>query len=147
MQVNISSNLDQVLQQLQLLEDKGQNLRPVMAEIANQLLNSTEDAFENETSPFGQPWQPLAQATLKYKKGKPLYEEGRLQETTTATSDASSATVGTNASSNGYPYPAVQHFGSDKVSARGFLPFNDDGDIPAVLRDDILEILTDHFAL
>jgi hypothetical protein len=57
MQININSsvkqqssgraNLGQVQQQLQLLADKGQNLAPAMADIANQL----EIAFENETSP------------------------------------------------------------------------------------------------
>jgi hypothetical protein len=60
MQININSsvkqqssgraNLGQVQQQLQLLQDKGQNLASVMVEIANQLLDTTEIAFENETS-------------------------------------------------------------------------------------------------
>jgi phage virion morphogenesis protein len=150
MQINITSNLAQVQQQLQLLQDKGQNLAPAMATIATEVLQVAEDAIDDETSPWGQPWQPLTAATLKYKKnqsGNILEESGALKQGLFIEHTNDSATIGTNVrSDSGYPYPAVHQFGSDNVPARAFLPFNDQGDdIPAELRADILEILTDHF--
>ena len=72
MQLKPTSNITEVIQALQALQNKGTNMRPVFAKIANELLNVTEESFESETSPWGEPWQPLAEATIaqKAKAGK-----------------------------------------------------------------------------
>ena len=80
MQVDITSNIDQVLAHLEQHQRKGEQLSPLFDSIANLLLNTTEESFETETSPIdGSPWQPLAASTLAKKKGKPLHEKGKMQ--------------------------------------------------------------------
>ena len=146
MQINISSNLDKVQQKLEQLSKKGQNLKPLMAEVANLLQQTTEESFENQTSPDGTPWADLDPKTKKSKKGKPLYESGRMQESLSVFSTASSAGAGFNAKAkNGFPYPAVHQFGSEHVPARPFLPIDQDGDISGDLREGILDLAVEFF--
>ena len=147
MQITINSNLDQVQAKLEQLAKKGQNLKPLMAEVANLLQQTTEESFDNQASPDGTPWADLDPKTEKRKKGKPLYESGRMQESLSVFSTATSAGLGFNAKAqNGYPYPAVHQFGSEHVPARPFLPIDDDGDIADDLKESILELAVSYFS-
>ena len=52
------------------LIDRGQNLRPLMLEINEMLLDSTRERFSTKTAPDGTAWKPLKPSTLARKKGK-----------------------------------------------------------------------------
>lgn len=47
---------------------RGQDLTEPMADIARALRNAAEDAFQNEASPFGAPWEALAASTIKARE-------------------------------------------------------------------------------
>lgn len=155
MQVNITDNIDEVLQKLQQLEQHGKNLTPVFGSIANLLLNAAEHSFETETSAVtGQEWQALADSTLKQKakqgKGNRQKLESSLQlrDTLAVFSDNNSAVIGVNAiSEQGYNYPAVHQYGTNdgKIVAREFLPFDANGDITDELKSGMLDIVAEHF--
>ena len=52
---------DEALQQgLQALIKAGRDLTPVMADIGEQLLNSTRQRFSDQVSPGGEAWSPLS---------------------------------------------------------------------------------------
>ncbi len=147
MQINITANSRELEAEFNRLVALGQNLEPVMAEIANYLLNITEEAYESQTSPIdGSAWEPLSDKTLQYKTGKPLYESGKMQDSTSAFHTVNSAGVGLNATANGYPYPIVHQFGSDHVSARTYLPITQDGKIPTNVKNGILDLVVDYFS-
>ena len=148
MQVNVTDNIDEALREIKKIQQCGHNLTPIFKRVANLLLNTTEEAFETETSPLdGSAWAPLAASTLAHKKGKPLHEEGKMQGSLVAFGDNSGATIGFNATSKDYAYPAVHQFGTDdgKITARPFLPFDDNGDITDDVKDGILEFVVEHF--
>ncbi len=149
MQINAHTNIDTVLKELAVIQTKGQQLAPLFAELANHLYNLADETFENETSPDGSPWQPLSPQTIARKgHSRKLHASGHLRETLSFASDTRSATVGTNAVSvTGYPYPAVQQFGTTagKVPARPFLPFSAEGDLMAEASDSILTLVHEYF--
>lgn len=148
MQVNVTSNIDEVLTTIGKYQRKAEQLNPFFNSVANLLLNTTEEAFDSETSPLdGSAWAPLSPSTLANKKGKALYEEGKMQGSLVAFGDNSHAAIGFNATANNYPYPAVHQLGTDdgKIVARPFLPFDEDGDITDDVKDGILDLAVDHF--
>lgn len=150
MQLTLQSNLKQIEQQLAALKQRGTHLYPVFKEIANALLNETENAFEKQASPMdGSAWQPLAESTLKQKKGKGkiLYDQGTLQGSLTTMATPTAAIIGLNAQSKGYAYPAVHQFGSNDgtIPARPFLPFTAQGDLSNNMHAEIMTVLQQHF--
>jgi phage virion morphogenesis protein len=61
------------------LIDAGTRPRPLMADISELLVHSTEDRFEAKIDPEGAPWAPLKASTLaRKKKGGILVDEGYL---------------------------------------------------------------------
>lgn len=56
-----------VLENLQNFTDKNYQKR-VMTTIGNMARNKIEESFESKTSPLGEVWKPLKQATLKAKR-------------------------------------------------------------------------------
>jgi len=149
MHITTNNNIDSVLAALGEIEDKADNLRPVFDEIANHLYNITEDALESNSSPDGTAWEPLSPFTIARKgHGRMLDDKGDMRENISIDSDSESASIGTNSiSKTGYPYPAVQHFGTEdeRTPARPFLPFDETGDLMDVGRDDILDFVLAHF--
>ena len=142
-------NIDEILKRMAALEAKANNLRPVFDEIANHLYNLTEAALESETSPDGTPWQPLSPVTIARKgHDQMLYDQGDLRENIHYDSDHESATIGVNiVSTTGYPYPAVHQLGTDdeRIPARPYFPFNEEGDLMDVAHDSIVEFIVEHF--
>lgn len=55
--------LEAIEVKLKKLQDIGTNTKPLMQTLGNILQNEVEDAFENETSPFGERWKPLSAIT------------------------------------------------------------------------------------
>lgn len=83
-------NVEVVLESAQLqalfarLVDTGENLAPLMADIAEGLLQRTEDRFDAQVAPDGSRWAPLSPryAARKRRKGYDtplLVREGRLR--------------------------------------------------------------------
>lgn len=64
--------LSAVHKQLQQLIHRGDNLQPLMAEIGEMLLLSHDQRFRDQTSPDGQPWQPLSS---RYRDKKPKHKD------------------------------------------------------------------------
>lgn len=91
----------------------GADLSPAMRDIAGQLEKETQYRFsESSRGPSGQAWKPSARA-LK-TGGKTLRDTGRLLNSITSESDATSARVGTNVD-----YAAIHQFGGKiKKAAR-----------------------------
>ena len=149
MQITTQTNIAEVMQVIESIDAAAENLTPVFSDIADHLFNLADEAFENEASPDGTAWQPLAASTMSLKgHSRPLHDTGHMRETLGSSSDNYSASVGTNATSNGgYAYPAVHQFGTidGRIPARPFLPFDEDGDLMADATDDILTIVRDHF--
>jgi phage gpG-like protein len=150
MDINIQSNIDQVINKISRFESKGQDLSPLFCEIANELLLIAEDAFEKEQSAIDDSdWADLSKSTLKQKKGKgrKLQQTGAMKDSLMVESTRYSATIGVNIKSDkDYIYPAVHQFGSKHVEARPFLPFDSDGDISDELRDGLIDLVADHFS-
>ena len=124
MDIRIELNDTEVRRGLQRLIAAGADLSPAMRVIATHLADRAEDAFEQETSPTGQPWPPLKPATVKERTRKGYTPIKRLQRTGTlvrsilADWDNRTAVAGTN-----LIYAAPHQFGSDKrnIPARPFL--------------------------
>lgn len=142
-----SEELDRLLDRLE------RNLkRPVQAmrRIGNYLQNVTEEAFETQSSPGGDPWTPLSQRTVTGKiqrhgdERKMLWDEGTTQRSLTYDADNEGVAIGVNAySADGYPYPIVQQFGTEDgvIEARPFLPIDPDGNLDEDVENEVVEIL------
>ena len=124
------------------LRRRGQDFSPVTAEIANYLYTVTDENFDNEHSFDGTPWDRLADSTVKAKgHSRKLYDDGDMRDGLSGDSDRGKATVGLNAYSNGYPYPVVHQFGSDKTPARPFLPFDENKELYDGAKDEIIDLV------
>ncbi len=125
------------------LRKKGQDFSEVTAEISNYLYNATDEAFDNESSFDGTPWERLADSTVEAKgHSRKLYADGDMRDGLTGDSDGGKAIVGLNAvSDDGYTYPAVHQFGSNKVPARPFLPFDEDKKLHSEAEEEIIRIV------
>ena len=60
---------------LSRLQSAGERLGPLMADISEALLHSTQDRFEAEEDPDGVPWPALAAATLAKKRSDHILVE------------------------------------------------------------------------
>ena len=112
MDFHIELQDDEVRQGLQRLIHAGIDLTPAMRTIATFLEDRAEEAFAQEQSPEGIPWQPLSQATLARRKkaGKPsaklLQQDRHLLNSITADWDKTAAVAGTNKTKQGsFPIP------------------------------------------
>ena len=61
------SGHEQVLELLQQLYDKTNDLSPVLIDIGEELLSSHKERWKEERAPDGTPWLPLAPETIKAK--------------------------------------------------------------------------------
>lgn len=140
--------LSQFIQNMQNLSSSLEDTEPLMAHIANALQNSTSEAFERETSPFGEKWQDLSPSTLKKHKGlkKKLVDKGKLVNSIHTTYDSQSAKIGSNV-----VYARIHQFGGKTgrnhkaiIPARPFLPINTKGEIPEDLHDEINDLVLEY---
>jgi phage virion morphogenesis protein len=110
--------LEKIQKLMTLMVDRGQNLRPLMRQVAADMHNAVEENFEQQGRPG---WKALNTAYAKYKakkkkKGdlKILEYRGDLRRTITEKSDATQAVVGSNLD---YA-PIHQHGGTINIPAR-----------------------------
>lgn len=112
-----------VTQMLQRLIDAGQNPRPALLGVGEDLVESTKRRFETQTAPDGSRWERNSPVTIKRKgRDQPLTGRGTLMDqinyqlTGNDTLDVGSPTV----------YAAMQQFGGTKSEFPNLW-----GDIPA----------------
>lgn len=82
MKIRIEVQDTELQQGLQALMEAGRDLTPIMADIGEQLINSTRQRFSDQVSPEGEAWSPLSHVTKtkkKKNKDKILTEEGRMR--------------------------------------------------------------------
>lgn len=87
---------------LQLVQSAAANPRPVYETIGRVLVNRIRLCFKLGVDPWGKPWAPL-----KFRKGQPLRDTGRLNRSIVSRIDGSGVTVGTNVQ-----YAPVHQFGA-----------------------------------
>lgn len=113
------------------LAKRGENLRPLMKNIAGIFAYSTEENFKNEGRP--DKWQDLSEVTKKKRKeknrwpGQILQVEGLLASSVTTYYDDESAVIGSNSD-----YAAIHQLGGDagkgkkvKIPARPYIKITD----------------------
>ncbi|NVZ11454.1 phage virion morphogenesis protein [Allochromatium humboldtianum] len=141
---------------LESLLTRVNDMQPVMEDIARALRNHTEDAFQDERSPFGAPWADLSNVT-KAIRAKSGHWPGPILQVTGSSGLAGSISSAAGADwaslGVGKEYAATHQFGrADNrfyggplapIPARPFLPIDAAGNLPDTLRNEILAILTD----
>lgn len=157
--------IEEIQTKLSSLEKVTRNMRPIMAEIGNKILNEIDETFEAEGRPK---WIPLSRTTLRLgytnmgkstskkthlKNGKLsrgferyindrkiLQKSGRLRDSIVSEVSDSEVVVGTN-----LKYAAIHHFGGlagrgkkVEIPARPFMPIDAAGNLEPSLRQAIL---------
>jgi phage gpG-like protein len=138
--------LDEVVEFLQNLNKKLNESKALYAEAANVVVNAVEYSFETDRDYSGTPWAPLKPETIKRKgSSKKLYDKGSMQDSLYTTVTPVSAEVGISATSNGYPYPAVQQHGNKAgtVQARKFFPIDSNGVVFDGVQHEIMKAISD----
>ena len=133
-----------IIEKLTKLQEKVQDLTPVMRQIGYTLIDIVEQNFETESF-LGRPWKPLAESTKrqKAKRGyeKILQNRGTLAESIDFVATKDKLILGTNVE-----YAAIHQFGGDAgkdhrahIPARPFLPIDENATMPKKIEDEILE--------
>ncbi len=117
--------LSEALRDLDDLQGRMNDMRPVMEVVGEDIKTFVDDRFETSTDPTGAPWAPLKPETVKRRRGsdaRPLIDTSNLRNSIAARPGARSVSVGTVV-----PYAATHQFGSKHTPQRRFLPFTPDG--------------------
>jgi phage virion morphogenesis protein len=171
--IEIEVKDDQVQATMRKLLQRTSDLSVPMADIARHFVNVTEDAFAEETSPFGIPWLPLARSTIESRVGrmagkrkggyrkdgriskgvadraagfKKLQDSGQLAASINSESGRDYAQV-----SAGKVYAAIHQFGgkagkghSVEVPARPYFPVDANGNLSDTTQAYILDVISDY---
>ncbi|WP_033426805.1 phage virion morphogenesis protein [Psychrobacter lutiphocae] len=158
--------VEQVEKQLLRVQQRVGDMRPLMADIGEHLVNSTHDNFESSTAPDGSKWEANSPVTFARMLGKsdtgksgrinkrgvnkvankrPLIMSHTLMQSIHYQETSTNVTVGTN-----MVYGAMMHYGGSKakfphlwgdIPARPYLGIGrDDG---SVIKDMIGDYLLD----
>ena len=138
--IEIKIDNNDVERKLLELAQKGENLRPLMKNIAGIFASATEENFKNEGRP--DKWTELSEATKKQRTkqkkwpGQILQVSGQLASSISTQYDDESAVIGSN-----LDYAAIHQLGGQagknkkvEIPARPYLKLTD---------DDFEEILTE----
>lgn len=131
-----------VMNALGRLVQAGHNMTPLMRSISTELLSQTEANFAAEGRPK---W-----LGIKPRKGraggKILQDTGQLAASITSSSDANSATVGSNK-----VYAAIHQLGGQtgrghktRIDPRPFLPVDAQGNLQPETRESVLGLTNDY---
>jgi phage virion morphogenesis protein len=129
--IEIKIDNKEVLTRLQKLASRGENLRPLMKNIAGIFASATEENFKNEGRP--DKWIDLSETTKKQRQkigkypGQILQVSGQLASSVTTAYDDNSAVIGSNLA-----YAAIHQLGGQTgknkkttIPARPYLQFTD----------------------
>lgn len=130
--IEIKIDNKEVNQKLLELAERGENLRPLMKNIAGIFASSTEDNFKSEGRP--EKWLDLADVTKEQRKKKRKYPgqilqvEGKLVASVNTQYDDDSAVIGSN-----LDYAAIHQLGGQagknkkvEIPARPYLKLTDE---------------------
>ena len=130
--IEIKIDNKEVLTRLQELASRGENLRPLMKNIAGIMATATEDNFKDEGRP--EKWVDLSETTKKQRQkigkypGQILQVSGQLASSVSTAYDGNSAVIGSNLA-----YAAIHQLGGQAgknkkttISARPYLKLTDD---------------------
>ena len=130
--IEIKIDNKEVLTRLQELASRGENLRPLMKNIAGIMATATEDNFKNEGRP--DKWVDLSETTKKQRQkigkypGQILQVSGQLASSVSTAYDDNSAVIGSN-----LVYAAIHQLGGQTgknkkttIPARAYLKLTDD---------------------
>jgi phage virion morphogenesis protein len=150
-QIHVDVEDESVRLALRDLAKRAANLQPAFEEIGASLVTSTQQRFEDQVDPEGQPWPALAESTQQKKvsRGRVRGSEnilrvgGDLYRSITYLARADEVSVGSNRR-----YAAIQQLGGQAgrgkavyVPPRPYLGLSEDD------RQEIHQILLDHLAL
>ena len=129
--IEIKIDNKEVLTRLQELASRGENLRPLMKNIAGIMETATEDNFKDEGRP--DKWVDLSETTKKQRQkigkypGQILQVSGQLASSVTTAYDNNSAVIGSNLA-----YAVIHQLGGQAgknkkttISARPYLKLTD----------------------
>ena len=130
--IEIKIDNKEVLTRLQELASRGENLRPLMKNIAGIMTTATEDNFKDEGRP--DKWVDLSETTKKQRQkigkypGQILQVSGQLASSVSTAYDNNSAVIGSNLA-----YAAIHQLGGQAgknkkttIPARPYLKLTDD---------------------
>ena len=130
--IEIKIDNKEVLTRLQELASRGENLRPLMKNIAGIMATATEDNFKDEGRP--DKWVDLSETTKKQRQkigkypGQILQVSGQLASSVSTAYDNNSAVIGSNLA-----YAAIQQLGGQAgknkkttIPARPYLKLTED---------------------
>ena len=130
--IEIKIDNKEVLTRLQELASRGENLRPLMKNIAGIMATATEDNFKDEGRP--DKWVDLSETTKKQRQkigkypGQILQVSGQLASSVSTAYDDNSAVIGSNLA-----YAAIHQLGGQTgknkkttIPARPYLKLTDD---------------------
>lgn len=130
--IEIKLDNKEVLTRLQELASRGENLRPLMKNIAGIMETATEDNFKDEGRP--DKWVDLSETTKKQRQksgkypGQILQVSGLLVSSVSTAYDNNSAVIGSNLA-----YAAIHQLGGQAgknkkttIPARPYLKLTDD---------------------
>jgi len=130
-----TDNLKSVGESIREILNRSQNLKPAIHDIAEHVLESTQQRFLAMETPDGDAWEPLAFETLarKERQDRILTESGTLADTIHYLIENDEVQIGSN-----LEYAATHQFGRDNIAERPFLGLSNDD------TDEILDILQSH---
>ena len=130
--IEIKIDNKEVLTRLQELASRGENLRPLMKNIAGIMSTATEDNFKDEGRP--EKWVDLSETTKKQRQkigkypGQILQVSGQLASSVSTAYDDNSAVIGSNLA-----YAVIHQLGDQTgknkkttIPARPYLKLTDD---------------------
>ena len=130
--IEIKLDNKEVLTRLQELASRGENLRPLMKNIAGIMSTATEDNFKDEGRP--EKWVDLSETTKKQRQkigkypGQILQVSGQLASSVSTAYGDNSAVIGSNLA-----YAAIHQLGGQTgknkkttIPARPYLKLTDD---------------------
>ena len=130
--IEIKIDNKEVLTRLHELASRGENLRPLMKNIAGIMATATEDNFKDEGRP--DKWIDLSETTKKQRQkigkypGQILQVSGQLASSVSTAYDDNSAVIGSNLA-----YAAIHQLGGQTgknkkttIPARPYLKLTDD---------------------
>jgi phage virion morphogenesis protein len=158
------TGIDEAIRVMSELSSRVKHMKPMNAHIGNIILNSIEESFEKEASPFGKKWKPVSIRTIHQsfngsthtKKGKQtkafqrhaagkkiLTQSGALGSSFTVNADDGGVSVGTNLA-----YAAIHNFGGkagrgkkSNIPARPFVPVTSSGALESGVQGEIMDYL------
>jgi phage virion morphogenesis protein len=153
--ISFEYNDDEIQRALRALQGAVGNLRPALAEIGEQLTESTKQRFSTKTGPDGQQWQANSPVTINFVHKFDGFEwtKGRddplIGRSHALQQNIHYNLIGTDALEIGSPmeYAAMQQFGGTKsefphligdIPARSFLGVSEDD------KNEIMRILNRH---